>query len=153
MSDDKDTTIPMLPPRAKGAAKKPPRDLSRMMADHRADADPSGSAPTTVVEVPTVVVEPPEPRAAARRTPTRKKTSAQAKSPKPAMTSYVDAEVQRRAKAAYSATNYFEKDGSWSKFVERALLNEAKRREAEYNHGRPYEGGTEPLSPGRTVEA
>lgn len=65
------------------------------------------------------------------------------------MTVYIGGDVRRRARAAFQATSYQEQDSTWSDFVEKAILEEAKRRERKHNGGRPFAGGERRLTGGR----
>jgi len=68
------------------------------------------------------------------------------------MSTYLDAGVRDRARAAYKATAHLENDRSWSAFVEAALQAETIRREQIHNDGKPFPGGDQPLSPGRPID-
>jgi hypothetical protein len=67
------------------------------------------------------------------------------------MTVYIASRHYARARAAYRATSYAARDRSWSEFVEKALVAELERREAEYNAGTPYAPDSSPLAPGRPL--
>lgn len=67
------------------------------------------------------------------------------------VTFYIKKVDRQRAKAAYQATSSQENDRSWSDFVAQALMNEVERREAKYNSGEPFPGGTTNLTPGRKL--
>lgn len=67
------------------------------------------------------------------------------------VTIYMKKVDRERAKAAYQATSSQENDRSWSDFVALALMNEVERREAKYNNGEPFPGGTENLTRGRKL--
>ena len=67
------------------------------------------------------------------------------------VTFYITTVDRQRAKAAYQATSSHENDRSWSDFVALALMNEVERREAKYNNGEPFPGGTTNLTPGRKL--
>jgi hypothetical protein len=51
---------------------------------------------------------------------------------------YLSDDVRQRGQAAFRATQFVEGDGSWSEFVERAVLQEAQRREKAHNNGKPF---------------
>ena len=69
------------------------------------------------------------------------------------MTVYLTSRHYARARAAYRATSYAAQDRSWSDFVEKALVAEFERREAEFNAGEPYAPDSSPLSPGRPLSS
>ena len=67
------------------------------------------------------------------------------------ITFYLTEALRNRARAAYRSTSFAEKDTSWSEMLNKALLAEVERREREYNEGNTFEGGAEPLTPGRPI--
>lgn len=67
------------------------------------------------------------------------------------ITFYLTEGLRNRARAAYRSTSFEEKDSSWSEMLNKALLAEVERREAEYNDGEKFTGNDEPLSPGRPI--
>ena len=67
------------------------------------------------------------------------------------ITFYLTEALRNRARAAYRSTSFAEKDTSWSEMLNKALLAEVERREREYNDGATFEGGAEPLTPGRPI--
>lgn len=76
-----------------------------------------------------------------RRTPKKRIT----------VTFYLSDAMRNRARAAYRHTSFSERDTSWSEMLNKALLAEVRRREAEYNGGKAFAGNDEPLSPGRPI--
>ncbi len=67
------------------------------------------------------------------------------------ITFYLTEALRNRARAAYRSTSFTEKDSSWSEMLNKALLAEVERREREHNDGATFEGGDEPLAPGRPI--
>ena len=67
------------------------------------------------------------------------------------VTFYLTEAMRNRARAAYRQTSFDERDSSWSEMLNKALLAEVQRREAEYNGGRAFVGNEEPLTPGRPI--
>lgn len=67
------------------------------------------------------------------------------------VTFYLTEAMRNRARAAYRQTSFDERDSSWSEMLNKALLAEVQRREAEYNGGRVFVGNEEPLTPGRPI--
>lgn len=67
------------------------------------------------------------------------------------ITFYLTEGLRNRARAAYRSTSFEEKDSSWSEMLNKALLAEVERREAEYNDGEKFTGNDGPLSPGRPI--
>ncbi|MBD8585992.1 hypothetical protein IFT90_15660 [Frigoribacterium sp. CFBP 8766] len=67
------------------------------------------------------------------------------------MTVYIASRHYARARAAYRATSYASRDRSWSDFVEKAIVAELEKREAQFNAGEPYAPDPSPLSPGRPL--
>jgi hypothetical protein len=65
---------------------------------------------------------------------------------------YLRESTQNRARAAFRATAHLEDDETYSDFAEKAILAEIKRREALYNKGKQYMGGSKRLAPGRRVQ-
>ena len=79
---------------------------------------------------------------------------ADASEPKPAkkaMTIYIPRDVYARARLAFNATRTSESDRTWSQFVEKAIVEEVRRRERLYNAGEAFEGVDAPLPPGRPL--
>jgi hypothetical protein len=67
------------------------------------------------------------------------------------ITFYIPEALRNRARTAYRSTSFAEKDSSWSEMLNKALLAEVERRELEHNDGATFEGGAEPLTPGRPI--
>jgi len=67
------------------------------------------------------------------------------------VTFYIPEALRNRARTAYRSTSFAERDASWSEMLNKALLAEVERREFEHNGGATFEGGTEPLTPGRPL--
>lgn len=67
------------------------------------------------------------------------------------VTFYLTEAMRNRARAAYRRTSFDERDRSWSEMLNKALLAEVQRREAEYNGGRAFVGNEDPLTPGRPI--
>lgn len=89
---------------------------------------------------------------AGQRPPAQSTPAAAASKETARMSTYLDAGVRDRARAAYKATAHLENDRSWSAFVETALRTETARREQIHNDGQPFPGGDQPLSPGRPID-
>ena len=77
-----------------------------------------------------------------QRKPAKKRTT---------VTFYLTPAMRNRARAAYRHTSFGERDSSWSEMLNKALLAEVERREAEYNGGDAFVGNDEPLTPGRPI--
>lgn len=77
--------------------------------------------------------------------------TADSTSPRTTVTFYLTEALRNRARAAYRSTSFAEKDTSWSEMLGKALLAEVERRERHHNDGETFEGGSEPLSPGRPI--
>ena len=141
MSDAPNRTIAGLAPRATP-------DLSRMQARNR----PSQPAEAPEQAKPSAKAPTPQKQGAARQ---RRSTPKQA--PAPAVPSdrvnaYVSPSVHERAKATFKATRHLEGDTSWSEFVERAILAETQRREAQHNAGESYPSDGTRLPAGRPLK-
>lgn len=67
------------------------------------------------------------------------------------VTFYLSEGLRNRARAAYRSTSFEEQDSSWSEMINKALIAEVERREAEYNSGRTFTASDEPLAPGRPI--
>ncbi len=67
------------------------------------------------------------------------------------ITFYLSELLRNRARAAYRGTSFAEQDSSWSDMLTKALLTEVERRERDHNYGEQFEGGEEPLTPGRPL--
>ena len=67
------------------------------------------------------------------------------------ITFYLTEGLRNRARAAYRATSFEEKDSSWSEMLNKALITEIERRETLYNDGAEFVGNDEPLTPGRPI--
>ncbi|WP_426625919.1 ParB family protein [Leifsonia sp. McL0607] len=67
------------------------------------------------------------------------------------VTFYLSEGLRNRARAAYRSTSFDEQDSSWSEMLNKALIAEVERREAEYNSGETFQASEEPLSPGRPI--
>lgn len=67
------------------------------------------------------------------------------------VTFYLSEGLRNRARAAYRSTSFEEQDSSWSEMINKALIAEVERREAEYNSGETFAASEEPLSPGRPI--
>ena len=67
------------------------------------------------------------------------------------VTFYLSEGLRNRARAAYRSTSFEERDSSWSEMLNKALIAEVERREAEYNRGETFAASEEPLSPGRPI--
>jgi hypothetical protein len=67
------------------------------------------------------------------------------------VTFYLSEGLRNRARAAYRSTSFEEQDSSWSEMLNKALIAEVERREAEYNSGESFGASEEPLSPGRPI--
>ncbi|MGJ4845657.1 ParB family protein [Leifsonia sp. Le1] len=67
------------------------------------------------------------------------------------ITFYLTEGLRNRARSAYRATSFEEKDSSWSEMLNKALVAEIERREAAYNDGTEFAGSDEPLTPGRPI--
>jgi|SRR4051794_6705169 hypothetical protein len=67
------------------------------------------------------------------------------------VTFYLTPAMRNRARAAYRHTSFGERDSSWSEMLNKALLAEVKRREAQYNGGDAFVGNDDPLTPGRPI--
>ena len=67
------------------------------------------------------------------------------------VTFYLTDDMRNRARAAYRQTSFSERDTSWSEMLNKALLAEVQRRERAYNGGDAFEGGSDPLTPGRPI--
>ncbi|MEY9852597.1 hypothetical protein ABH923_002275 [Leifsonia sp. EB41] len=67
------------------------------------------------------------------------------------VTFYLSETLRNRARAAYRSTSFEEKDSSWSEMLNKALIAEVERREAEYNCGEMFDASEAPLTPGRPI--
>ncbi|QIZ97214.1 hypothetical protein HF024_00740 [Leifsonia sp. PS1209] len=67
------------------------------------------------------------------------------------ITFYLTEGLRNRARTAYRATSFEEKDSSWSEMLNKALVAEIERREVAYNEGAEFAGSDEPLTPGRPI--
>ncbi|WP_313542934.1 ParB family protein [Leifsonia aquatica] len=67
------------------------------------------------------------------------------------ITFYLTDALRNRARSAYRATSFSERDSSWSEMLTKALLAEVERRELEHNGGEPFVITDEPLTPGRPI--
>ncbi|CAM5441418.1 ParB family protein [Leifsonia shinshuensis] len=67
------------------------------------------------------------------------------------VTFYLSETLRNRARAAYRSTSFEERDSSWSEMLNKALIAEVERREAEYNRGEEYAASDAPLTPGRPI--
>lgn len=67
------------------------------------------------------------------------------------VTFYLSETLRNRARAAYRSTSFEEKDSSWSEMLNKALIAEVERREAEYNRGEMFTASEAPLTPGRPI--
>jgi hypothetical protein len=146
VSDTPDRSITGLVPR--GATP----DFSRLQRRNRVVQEsthldgPDGEPAPTPVSAPTpgVALATPALQTQARAVP--------AAGERERVTTYLDGRLRSRAREAYRATSHLEGDKSWSDFVERAILAEVQRREAQHNDGRTYTGDQTPLSPGRPLK-
>lgn len=75
-------------------------------------------------------------------TPARRRTT---------ITFYLSETLRNRARSAYRATSFAERDSSWSEMLNKALLAEVERRELEHNDGELFVASDEPLTPGRPI--
>lgn len=140
-------------------------DLSRLIRKNRpaADAPPQNGPAATENESGAHVEGAAASRTPAATTPEKAKPDDSRATPatqQPAvdsetkrMTVYIASRHYARARAAYRATSYVARDRSWSDFVEKALIAELERREAEHNAGEPYAPDPSPLSPGRPLSS
>ena len=146
-----DRTIAPPPPRVR----TPEPDLSRMLAEMRAEAPAAAVAENP----PTAAAQgSPQPPQKATRSPKRapavgplSPVSAQAEGPVGKNTTYLSDATRNRGRAAYRATSQLEDDTSWSDFVEKAIAAEAERRETLYNGGQRYTGDNTRLRAGRPL--
>jgi len=134
----------------------PPPAANSSAADAAVDASLANGAEAAEISnadapLPPAVVDPAPATPASEEAPKAKK-SAEATTAKRTLTVYVGGEVRQRARAAYKATNYEERDATWSDFVEKAIQAETERRERKYNHGKQFEGGAERLRGGRPLK-
>ena len=97
------------------------------------EPDPGGAASTEYRAAPTTV---------AGETTT---------SPRTTITFYLTEALRNRARAAYRATSFLEKDTSWSEMLNKALLAEVQRREREHNADRVFKANGDALTPGRPI--
>jgi hypothetical protein len=67
------------------------------------------------------------------------------------VTFYLSETLRNRARAAYRSTSFEERDSSWSEMLNKALIAEVERREAEYNRGEMFTASEAPLTPGRPI--
>lgn len=126
----------------------PPRrtDPKLMLARNRGEATENTPEPSAADEAePTTAAPAPAPPAQAKKKPSfpaaaarKEPAAAPAKAPTGRISVYVDEDARARATAAFKSTAHLEGDASWSEFVERAILAEAKRREDEHNHGERF---------------
>jgi hypothetical protein len=138
-------------------------DLSRLIRRNRPEAsDTSENTPAATndaskdvagPEVPSITsgAENPQRGAGTEPRPTPVSPEAAVDSETKRMTVYIASRHYARARAAYRATSYAARDRSWSDFVEKALIAELERREADHNAGQPYAPDSSPLSPGRPL--
>lgn len=70
---------------------------------------------------------------------------------KTTVTFYLSETLRNRARAAYRSTSFEERDSSWSEMLNKALIAEVERREAEYNRGEMFTASEAPLTPGRPI--
>lgn len=123
-------------------------DLTRMQARNRPQPAEEPPALASLAEQP----KPTAPKTQKRDTPKKRTALTTAVEEKGArITTYLAASLRNRAQAAYRATSHLEGDTSWSDYVERAILTETQRREAEHNAGEPYKGDGSRLSAGRPL--
>ncbi|GGC17620.1 ParB family protein [Cellulomonas carbonis] len=120
-------------------------DASRLLARNRTtqpapEASVSLSPPATVAPIPPA---PTPPAPAAARRPTKAKEQLNVAVPR---------DVRARIRAAYRATAHTEGHTSFSDLISAVLDAEATRLEQQYNEGRPFTGGEQPLPPGRPLE-
>jgi hypothetical protein len=109
--------------------------MSESTGDEEADADAiDDSATASPLQAPTSTVA---------ETPARRRRTT--------VTFYLSDALRNRARTAYRATSYEERDGSWSEMLTKALLAEVERRENEHNDGRPFTATDAPLTPGRPI--
>jgi hypothetical protein len=85
------------------------------------------------------------------RSPSTTVTPATTKRQRTTITFYLSDSLRNRARSAYRATSFAERDGSWSEMLTKALLAEVERRELEHNDGKPFSASEEPLTPGRPI--
>jgi len=72
-------------------------------------------------------------------------------SPRTTITFYLTEALRNRARAAYRATSFLEKDTSWSEMLNKALVAEVQRREREHNADRVFTANGDALRPGRPI--
>jgi len=138
-------------------------DLSRLIRRNRpADSEQASDSPAATKEVSGQAavgetplspsgVDAPQPATAATPGQASAQSDPAVDSETKRMTVYIASRHYARARAAYRATSYAARDRSWSDFVEKALVAELERREAEHNAGEPYAPDSSPLSPGRPL--
>lgn len=128
-------------------------DASRLLARNRVLPPPSPAFARTeeadVAEVP--VVAPPSPRLEPSGVSRQQTPGASAV--KTQINVMVATDLRTRIRSAYRATSAAEGHRSFSDFVAGLLEAEAERLEARYNGGRRFEGGQQPLTPGRPLDA
>ncbi|WP_434315749.1 ParB family protein [Leifsonia sp. P73] len=112
------------------------QDLSpaiQAIPDVRAEPPLADERPTETPDRPTAVAD--------TLTTARKTT----------VTFYLSETLRNRARAAYRSTSFEERDSSWSEMLNKALIAEVERREAEYNRGEMFTASEAPLTPGRPI--
>lgn len=119
-------------------------DPKRMLARNRDDvADIPSATPTISAEATAPAAEHPAgersaPAEKKSRTKTNKAPRTAAQATQGRVNTYIDPSARARVVAAYKATSHLEGDESFSAFVETALVNEAIRREQQYNDGEEF---------------
>jgi len=129
-------TVDEGPPEVPTAPESPPKDQAQEVAQKGSPKTETATSQTA--GMPRVAHKAPEP-------PVDSETKR--------MTVYIASRHYARARAAYRATSYASRDRSWSDFVEKAIVAELERREAEFNAGEPYAPDSSPLSPGRPLSS
>jgi hypothetical protein len=135
------------------AAKTRHRSADRAITDQVAAADPAdaeAAAPAGSAALRAAPTTVPEPAAQPRRL-TRASRMVGGSRQRTTITFYLSDTLRNRARAAYRHTSFEERDGSWSEMLNKALLAEVERRERVHNHGLPFTGSEEPLTPGRPI--
>ncbi|WP_442855749.1 ParB family protein [Frigoribacterium sp. Leaf263] len=140
-------------------------DLSRLIRRNRPEAsggemkEPAAaddvSGDTTEGHIPSTVPGAKKPMLGVARepssSPAAEETAVDSETKR--MTVYIASRHYARARAAYRATSYAARDRSWSDFVEKAIVAELERREAQHNAGKAYAPDSSPLSPGRPLSS
>lgn len=112
----------------------------------------SGTSPVAPAQPPAVqsAAQPlDEPPAAAADGPARPRRASQSKHK---LSIYQDPEDTARLRAAYRQTLAASSDRSFSDFINRVLMTEVQRLEAEHNGGQPFQGvGAGEIPTGRPV--